>query len=156
MGGRLGTTPGAGVPTSAYAFPIMIHALTPVLHVDRIEPVLPFWVDRLGFTPVAQVPHGDALGFVLLQRDGATLMYQARASLADDVPAALGDGAGHSAGLYVDVTDLDAVARALADVELVVPRRRTFYGADEIGWREPGGHVVLFAQDVERAPGAGA
>ncbi|HEY0780477.1 MAG TPA: hypothetical protein VGD56_21150 [Gemmatirosa sp.] len=140
----------------------MIRSLTPVLYVDRIEPVLPFWVDRLGFTVVAEVPHGDTIGFALLQRDGVELMYQTRASVAADVPAALsfdgrpdGGAAGRvpSGGLYVDVPDLDAVARAFADQPPVVPRRRTFYGTDEIGWREPGGHVVLFAQHAADAPG---
>jgi uncharacterized glyoxalase superfamily protein PhnB len=134
----------------------MIRSLAPVLHVDRIEPVLPFWVDRLGFTVAARVPHGDALGFVILARDGVELMYQTRASVAADVPAAASDGPGHSVGLYLGVADLDAVARALADVEPVVPRRRTFYGADEIGWREPGGHLVLFAHHAEGGAGAGA
>ena len=30
----------------------------------------------------------------------------------------------------------------------MVPRRQTFYGMDEIGVREPGGHVVMFAQPI--------
>jgi hypothetical protein len=118
--------------------------------------VLPFWVERLGFTLVAEVPHRDALGFVLLARDGVELMYQTRASVAEDVPAAASTGAGHSVGLYFDVDDLDAVARALDGVEPLVPRRRTFYGADEIGWREPGGHVVLFAQRAADGGAGGA
>ncbi|HZF68130.1 MAG TPA: VOC family protein [Gemmatirosa sp.] len=134
----------------------MIQSLTPVLHVDRIEPVLPFWVDRLGFTLVAEVPHDGAIGFVILQRDGVELMYQTRASIAADVPAALGPGNGHSVGLYLAVADLDEVMRALADLEPVVPRRRTFYGADEIGWREPGGHVVLFARQAPAPAGGSA
>ena len=44
------------------------------------------------------------------------------------------------------MADLDAVDRALEDVPRALPRRRTFYGMDEIGVREPGGHVVMFAQ----------
>ncbi len=40
----------------------------------------------------------------------------------------------------------DPVAAALGDTEYVVPRRKTFYGADEIGVREPGGNIVIFAQ----------
>jgi uncharacterized glyoxalase superfamily protein PhnB len=132
----------------------MLRSLTPVLYVERIEPVLPFWVDRLGFTCVAQVPHGDALGFVILRRDAVEVMYQTHASVAADLPPAAHSPAGSpSVGLYLDVGDLDAVAAAMAGVEPVVPRRRTFYGADEIGWREPGGHVVLFAQQAPAAPG---
>jgi hypothetical protein len=135
----------------------MLRSLTPVLYVERIEPVLPFWVDRLGFTCVAQVPHGDAIGFAILQRDGVEVMYQTHASVAADVPAALPRGDARSVGLYLGVDDLDAVAGAMADVAPVVPRRRTFYDADEIGWREPGGHVVLFAQQVAQPspPAAG-
>ena len=129
----------------------MLRSLTPVLYVDGIEPVLPFWTDRLGFTCVAQVPHGDAIGFVILQRDGLEVMCQTHASIADDVPAALSPGDGRSVGLYLGVDDLDAVANAMAGIAPVVPRRRTFYGADEIGWREPGGHVVLFAQAAPAA-----
>jgi uncharacterized glyoxalase superfamily protein PhnB len=133
----------------------MLRSLTPVLYVDRIEPALGFWVDRLGFACVAQVPHGDALGFAILRRGAVELMYQTRASAAADLPpdALPGDG-GPSVGLYLDVDDLDAVAAALGDLAPVVPRRRTFYGADEIGWREPGGHVVLFARQPEAADGA--
>jgi hypothetical protein len=30
-----------------------------------------------------------------------------------------------------------------------LPRRRTFYGMDEIGVAEAGGHTVVFAQQVK-------
>jgi uncharacterized glyoxalase superfamily protein PhnB len=129
---------------------ITVRRLTPVLVVDAIEPVLPFWVERLGFTVVAEVPHGDAIGFVILVKDGVELMYQTRASVADDVPASVppeGASAGMTA-LFLEVSDIEAVAAAVAGLELVVPRRRTFYGMDELGVREPGGRVVMFAQPV--------
>jgi hypothetical protein len=41
-----------------------------------------------------------------------------------------------------------AVERAVHGAEIVVPRRRTFYGTDEVGVREPGGHAIIFAQQV--------
>lgn len=37
---------------------------TPVLVVERIEPVLDSWVERPGFEKSQAVPHGDAPGFV--------------------------------------------------------------------------------------------
>ena len=124
--------------------------LTPVLIVDAIEPCLPFWVDRLGFTAVATVPHGDAIGFVILVKDGVEPMYQTRASVAEDnaasVPAP--GAAADTTGLFIEVEDIEACAAAVAGMELVVPRRRTFYGMDELGVREPGGRVVMFAQPV--------
>lgn len=117
---------------------------TAVLCVEKIEPVLPFWTERLGFEKTAEVPHGDRLGFVILQRGEVEIMYQTRASIADDVPPLAGHPTGGTA-LFVQVSDLDEVARALDGIEPVVPRRQTFYGADELIVREPGGNVVTFA-----------
>ena len=122
--------------------------LTPVLYVEEIEPALPFWVERLGFEKTAEVPHGDRLGFVILQRGAVEIMYQTRDSVREDVPALGGMPTGGSM-LFVQVDDLDAVERALEGIEPVTPRRKTFYGADELIVREPGGNVVNFAQFAE-------
>lgn len=137
---------------------IEMRKLTPVLMVEAIEPCLPFWTERLGFAKVAEVPHGDVLGFVILVKDGVEVMYQTYASVRDDVPGLLGDGprsgTAPSTALYVEVDDVDAVERALSGLAPAVGRRRTFYGADEIGVREPGGHVVMFARQAA-APAQG-
>lgn len=119
--------------------------VTPVLYVEEIEPVLPFWTDRLGFAVVAEVAEGDRLGFVLLVRDGVQLMYQTRASVENDIAPLASTPMGGTL-LFIEVDDLDAVQAALHDVEPVVPRRLTFYGADELIVREPAGNVVTFAQ----------
>ena len=118
--------------------------LTPVLNVETIEPVLPGWVDRLGFEKTAEVPHEDALGFVILKQGSVEIMYQTRAS----VEADLGSDAGIPLGgtsLFIEVDDLDDVERRLDGVQHVIPRRKTFYGADEIVVREPAGNLVIFA-----------
>ena len=124
---------------------VKLNKLSPVLVVDAIEPCLSFWVDRLGFTRVAEVPDGDRLGFVILQKDGIEVMYQSRESVRKDIPA-LADVPAGGTNLYIDVADVAAVERAVKGVEIVVPRRKTFYGADEIGVREPGGNAVIFGQ----------
>ena len=122
-----------------------IGKLTPVLIVEAIEPCLPFWIDRLGFTKTVEVPHGDQLGFVILVRDGVEVMYQTRASIQSDVPA-VADTPLRGNLLYFEVDDLDAVESALNGIQHVIPRRTTFYGAQEMIVREPGGNVVTFAQ----------
>jgi catechol 2,3-dioxygenase-like lactoylglutathione lyase family enzyme len=124
--------------------------LTPVLIVDAIEPCLAFWVDRLGFTATVTVPHEDRIGFTILVKDGAEVMYQTRASVAADMPTTLDPNGGHSAALFLEVPDLDAVVRALDGVPLLLPRRTTFYGMDEIGVRAPGGHAIIFAQPAAK------
>lgn len=120
--------------------------LTPILFVDAIEPCLPFWTERLGFTRTVEVPHQDRLGFVILARGGVELMYQTWESTAADVAGAATRTMGRSAALYVEVEDLDSVEQSMQGAEIVHPRRKTFYGATEIFVREPGGHVIGFAQ----------
>lgn len=125
----------------------MSHAVkkvTPVLLVEAIEPCVPFW-ERLGWMKVAEVPHEGVLGFVILVKDEVELMYQTRASVADDLPA-LADSPAGGTFLFIEVDDLDAVSAALGDVPVLFPQRTTFYGMDEFGVREPGGNAVTFAQ----------
>ncbi len=122
--------------------------LSPVLVVDEIEPCLPFWVDRLGFEKTAEVPEGSRLGFVILRKDEVEVMYQSRESVEKDVPALAPERGGHSIGLFIEVSDVGAIERALAGFDVILPRRKTFYGMDEVGVREPGGNSVIFAQPV--------
>jgi uncharacterized glyoxalase superfamily protein PhnB len=122
--------------------------LSPLLTVDAVEPCLPFWVERLGFAKTVEVPDGDSLGFAILAKDGVEIMYQSRASVEKDIPplAKGASGALPAMGLFIEVSDIDAVERALSGIPHVIPRRRTFYGMDEIVVRDPGGYVVVFAQ----------
>lgn len=122
-----------------------ISKLTPVLMVEAIEPVLEFWVTRLGFTKTIEVPHEGRLGFVGLERDGIEIMYQTKASVASDI-APLAASPMKGTFLFLQVDDLDAVESALDGITPIVPRRKTFYGADELIVREPAGNAVTFAQ----------
>lgn len=119
--------------------------LAPVLVVPAIEPSLEFFRQRLGFKVTIEVPHGDALGFAALEKDGIEVMLQTRESIRADMPGVAGAGAGEKTFLYVEVADLDAAIAAVAGAPVVLERRRAFYGADEIAVREPGGHVVCLA-----------
>jgi uncharacterized glyoxalase superfamily protein PhnB len=125
--------------------PLTFNKLSPVLVVEAIEPCLPFWTERLGFAKTVEIPEGDRLGFVILTKDGVEVMYQSRDSVRKDIPP-LADSPAGGTNLYLEVTDVAAVERAVEGLEIVVPRRKTFYGADEIGVREPGGNVVIFSQ----------
>jgi hypothetical protein len=121
--------------------------LTPVIMVDAIERCLPFW-ERLGFAKTAEVPEGDRLGFVILQKDSVEVMYQTYESVEKDAAGLVPQSHGAGAALFIEVSDVGSIQRALDGLEIVVPRRQTFYGMDEIGVREPGGHVVMFAQPI--------
>ena len=120
--------------------------ITPVLYVESIESSLKFWVDSLGFTKTAEVPEGDRLGFVILASEDTEVMLQSYASLDKDIPALGKEMRGAPSVLYIEVEDIGEIERRLKDYEVIVPKRKTFYGANEIFYRTPGGHVVGFAQ----------
>src|SRR3984885_499782 len=125
---------------------IEMKKVTAVLLVEEIEPCLNFWVDRLGFTKTVEVPDGNKLAFVILQKGGTEVMYQTFASVEKDDAQAAKDARKGPTFLYVEVDDLDAVIAALRGVPVVMAVRTTFYGAREIGVKDPAGHVVTFAQ----------
>lgn len=125
--------------------------ITPVLFAANIEPCVKFWTERLGFQKTAEVPEGNALGFAILEKGGIELMYQSYAS-ADKDNASTGPLVRKGPSfLYVEVSDLDAVARAMNDAEIAIPMRTTFYGMKEFGVKDPAGHLVMFAQKANDA-----
>lgn len=124
----------------------LVTRLTPVLFVDRVEPCLPFWIERLGFEKVAEVPGPDGRPqFAMLLRDGIEIMYQTWAALETESKAAASATRGHSITLFLEVSDLDRIDSATAGIPRIVDRHKTFYGMEEFSVREPGGALVTFA-----------
>ena len=122
---------------------VSVQSVTPILIVSEIEPCLDFW-SRLGFQKIAEVPHGDRLGFVMFTCNGQNLMLQTEASAdADVVNLAPRRGGGV---VYLNIASIDDTERTIDRSLIVMPRRETFYGATEIWVREPGGNLVGFAQ----------
>jgi uncharacterized glyoxalase superfamily protein PhnB len=124
----------------------MFKKLTPVLFVEKIEPLLPFWTEHLGFTKTVEVPEGDHLGFVILQQGNVEVMYQTYASVDKDMPAIAVDIRKGPTFLYIEVENLDTLKPALNSADVYMKERTTFYGAREIGVRDPAGHFLTFAQ----------
>ncbi|MEJ2539299.1 MAG: hypothetical protein P8188_04915 [Gemmatimonadota bacterium] len=141
--------------------------LTPLLTVDAIEPILPFWTDELGFEVTARVPHppeadNGPLGFVMLRLADVELMFQTRASVAADL------GAGEDARdpglaeqmsrglttLFAQVDSVDDVLEGIRAPRVAVPRRTTFYGMDEIFLYAPGGVLLGLAAPAATEPDA--
>jgi len=140
--------------------------LTPILTVDAIEPLLPFWTEGIGLEVTARVHHPPddpegPLGFVILSRGDVELMLQTRASVEADLgKRAEADGedlaARMSQGLttlFAEVESVDEVLGRLRDPEVAVPRRQTFYGMDEIFLLAPGGALLGLAARVETNDG---
>jgi uncharacterized glyoxalase superfamily protein PhnB len=125
---------------------IQVQKITALLFAREIEPSLSFWVDRLGFTKAIEVPDGDKLAFVALKKDNLEIMYQTFKSVDDDAGTKVESVRKGPSFLYVDVENIEELIAAMKGVEVTMPLRTTFYGAKEIGVKEPAGHIVTFAQ----------
>jgi catechol 2,3-dioxygenase-like lactoylglutathione lyase family enzyme len=126
--------------------------VTPVAVVDEIEPSLEFWVDRLGFERVVEVPRGDRLGSVLLRRGGSEVVLQTREAVESDLEILADAPSRCTCVLYLEVDSIESITMALAGFEVVVGERKTLDGSREIYYREPGGHIVGFAASGSIAP----
>ena len=129
-----------------------VKRITPVLLVNEIEPLIPFWVDRLGFAKTVEVPAGGKIGFVIFQKGSVEVMYQTYASVEKDAPPSMSAEARKGPTyLYLEVDNLDAVLAAMKETRLMMPVRTAFYGMKEFAVQDPGGHFVTFAQPVAAA-----
>jgi hypothetical protein len=78
-------------------------------------------------------------------------MYQTLASVKEDLVASASVAAAfkaepQQATLYVQVSSVAEVEERLQGERLIMPRRTTFYGATEVGYTDPAGNIVVFAQ----------
>jgi catechol 2,3-dioxygenase-like lactoylglutathione lyase family enzyme len=120
--------------------------LSSVLLVERIEPCLQFWVDRLGFEVRLKIDGEDHMEFVALGHGDAEIMYRTRDSVNQDTPG-LVEGEHHLPWvvIYLEVNDLDELLPKLDGVEVVVPLRDTILGTREIFFREPSGRILALS-----------
>lgn len=127
-----------------------VKKMTPILVVEDIEPSIGFWVDRLGFEKTMEVPEGDKLGFAAFAKDGLEVMYQTHASIAKEVATAglheYLKTAGGPSVLFMEVESLEEIRKKVEGLEILVPHRETFYGSKELWLKEPGGHIIGFAE----------
>jgi hypothetical protein len=144
--GNLAGAGGPGEAAKEHTMALVTRA-TPILHVQRVEPSIRFWVERLGFQKTVEVPEGDHIGFALLASGAATLMYQTYAGMKGDVASPLAKAADQGPSfVFLEVPDINAIVSAMEGADTVVPKHQSAYGAMELIVREPGGHYVIFSQ----------
>jgi len=133
--------PAAGTVTRPAA---VVERVSPVLAVESIDAVIPFW-EALGFTIVDESRTDGQVDYIAFGKDGLSIHYHTLRLVERNIAGGGRELADSTSFVYIAVDDLDAVIERLGGAEVVVPRRRTEWGADEIYVREPGGHIVAFA-----------
>jgi hypothetical protein len=132
----------------------LLRKSTPVLIVERIEPVLEFW-QRVGVMKVMDVPEGEGgaarLGFAILAGAGLEVMYQTVTSVQADLVASAGvrdafRTTPQQGYLFVEVAGIRELEQRMQGERLLMPYRETFYGAKELAYDDRAGNVVIFAE----------
>jgi lactoylglutathione lyase len=125
----------------------MLKKLTPNLMVEDVAQTLTFYKDVLGFEVVMTLPETTPFDFAIVSRDGVELMFQSRQSLSENVPALTGSPIGASQTFYVEVSGISDLYEQLRDkVEIVVDLHTTFYGTQEVYFRDINGYVLSFSE----------
>jgi hypothetical protein len=123
-----------------------INKITPIINVNSIEDNLPFWQNNLGYEVTVQVPGPkEKLGFVILSKGPSEVMLQTSQSVADDLHGHP-DIARAEILLYADVDLIDSVEKSLPKESILIPKRKTFYGALEVWAKDSSGKIIGFAQ----------
>jgi len=81
---------------------------------------------------------------------GLLLLLTTFASLGDDMPLILDAAKKGPTFLYIEVDNLDFILSALKNSKIVQPERTAFYGMREVGFQDPAGHYLTFAQAVAK------
>ena len=118
-----------------------VKKLTPLLFVEKIEPVLPFWQQHLGFIKIAEVPDGEHLAFVILQQGSVEVMYQTYANVEQRLPAISADIRKGPSFLLSKSMTLSP-SKPLCMACRVHARTRHVLRLREIGIKDPAGHFT--------------
>ncbi len=127
--------------------PVRYSAIIPVLLVAQVQPTRSFFVDRLGFAVSADVQFEGHLGSSVVHRDDVRLKIQAEAVFRADTGERSVPGP-YTALTYVEIDDIGVLVPEIIDADIVIPLRRTANGMHEIGVREPGGNILMFASPL--------
>ncbi|WP_262693308.1 VOC family protein [Kordiimonas aquimaris] len=126
-----------------------ITTITAVLPVNDVEASAVFF-EKIGFHRTNEVSEDPTdpttpLGFVIMENGKSQIMFQSIVSIRNDDENMLPNG-DTTAMMFLEVSDLDSVIKALDGHAVFMERRETFYGSKEIGIEGPGEHKFTFAQ----------
>ncbi len=113
----------------------------PVLQVADVTRSIDFYCQKLGFTLLNQ--WGDGPDFAIVQRGKVTIALDR--SRDGGVPV------NQYWAAYIYTGDADALYREFSAIKVDIPRgpEETFYRMREFDVRDPDGHLIAFAHDLD-------
>jgi len=126
---------------------VTLKSLTPNIMAIHLNRTVEFYRDVLGFTLTASVPQEGRYEWAAMRRDDVEIMFQARRSLASEIPSLESVPIGGSLTFYIRVNDVRDLYAAIRDrVTIVQDLHETFYHSHEFAIRDCNGYILVFAQ----------
>ncbi len=124
----------------------MMKKLTANLMVDNVNFTVEFYKNHLGFDLVMTVPESGQFDWAMMKSGNVEIMFQAVASIGNDLPEMKGRKVGGTLLLYIDVEDIKKFRSSLKnEVSIVKDLQKTFYGTEEFTIRDINGYYLTFA-----------
>lgn len=133
--------------TSPTPTPMTFNKLTPNMMVEDVNETVAFYRSVLGFDLVMTVPDSGRLDWALVQRNDVEMMFQARRSLAEDLPTFQDRPVGGALTFYLDVEGVEGLYERLRPhVTILQDLHETFYGTREFTIEDCNGFLLTFAE----------
>jgi uncharacterized glyoxalase superfamily protein PhnB len=138
----------------------MYKKLTTNMMVEDVNRTVEFYRDVLGLEFVMGVPENSqeviiarpqdrALAFVIMKAGDVQMMFQAKPSLVEEIPAFDSLSIGGSLTFYIEVEDIEALhAKLRGKVTIVKGIQSKFYGKREFSIRDCNGYILTFAGNI--------
>ncbi len=124
-----------------------LQKLTPNMMVENVNETVNFYRDVLGFNLVMNVPDSGSFDWALMKRGEVEMMFQARASLTEDLPLFKELPLGGALTFYIDMRGVDALYDQIRSQVTVVRDPQTiFYGTREFTIEDCNGFILTFAE----------
>jgi uncharacterized glyoxalase superfamily protein PhnB len=126
---------------------INFESLTPNLMAQNVSKTIAYYKNILGFSLVMTMPEEGTPAWAMLKRGDATIMFQSREGIEDDIGSFGEAPIGGTGGFYIKVTGIRALFELIKDkVELVKPVKVSFYGATEFVIKDLNGYYLMFSE----------
>lgn len=123
-----------------------LKVLTPNLMVEDVDAAVAYYRDVLGFALVQSVPEVSPFLWAMVSSGAVALMFEARTSLSQNLPAFAAAPIGATFTLYIDTDDADALYIRVKDrAQVVIAPNTAPYGRREFALIDPHGYVLVFS-----------
>ena len=138
----------------------MYKKLTTNMMVKDVNRTVDFYSDVLGFEFVMGVPENSqqivttrqedkTLDFAIVKCGNVEMMFQAKTSMAEEIPQLRGTKIGGSVTFYIEAENVKELYAKLRDNVIIIKEiQTTFYGKQEFYIRDCNGYILTFAGTV--------